>query len=210
MVKQDWKSIVAEAVTGPVIAVLFWFQIVFIVIISAAHGKLWEANFFEAFGAVGQVALAAAVFWLGWQQFTFTKEMTARQIRLELHDRRTRLINEYAEWSEKWLPQDGKNTNVSELTSIALRSRAIFSRKVGNEFGKMLEEYSKLHEAHDNLDILARMNNVASYLAAKEQRKALTGRLNLLDVKIKTQMMFEIDTKSDGHDAPEIDFGNNN
>ncbi|OWK31307.1 hypothetical protein SPDO_13140 [Sphingomonas dokdonensis] len=66
---------------------------ILIVVATLAHGSLFQANFFEAFGAVGQVLFAGAVFWLGWQQFQFTKNFMQRQEKLAAHSIRSELYN---------------------------------------------------------------------------------------------------------------------
>jgi len=89
------KTALIEAVSGPVIAVLFWIVVVLIVIMTLAHGKAFEANIFEAFGAIGQVVFAAAVFWLGKQQFDFTKQVAERQARIDTYSIKKELLERF-------------------------------------------------------------------------------------------------------------------
>lgn len=93
--RRVWLSTLIEATTGPAIAILFWMVIILIVLMTFAHGKFFEANFFEAFGAIGQVMFAAAVFWLGKQQFDFTKQMTERQARIDTYAIKNEILRRF-------------------------------------------------------------------------------------------------------------------
>jgi hypothetical protein len=90
-----WVAPLVEAASGPMIAILFWFVVVLIALMTLAHRKFFEANFFEAFGAIGQVMFAAAVFWLGKQQFDFTKRVTERQARIDTYAIKKELLERF-------------------------------------------------------------------------------------------------------------------
>lgn len=89
------RAALIEAVSGPVIAVLFWIVVLLIVLMTLAHGKIFEANIFEAFGAIGQVVFAAAVFWLGKQQFDFTKQVAEHQARIDTYAIKKELLERF-------------------------------------------------------------------------------------------------------------------
>jgi hypothetical protein len=90
----------AEIVTAPAVAVLFWIMVILVVMMTAARPKFFEANIFEAFGAIGQVAFAGAVFWLGWQQFQFTKQMAKRQHNVDAFTLRSALLDKIDKHTE--------------------------------------------------------------------------------------------------------------
>jgi hypothetical protein len=205
-VDQGRLKVVVEAVTGPAIAILFWFQLIIIVALSLTRDKFWEASFFEAFGAVGQVAFAGAVFWLGWQQFSFTKEIEGRQRRFELHDRRARMIDEYRAWSTEWLKRDASGTNVTTLMALAMRSKPMFSETVTTFFADVIDNYLKIDESKKTVELLAGMNDAVSLLEAKRE---FTSNLNdtlKIDVQLQAQMLFEIDVGPNGTKVPVLDF----
>ena len=91
-----WVMPLIEVASGPVIAIMFWFMIIIIAIMSVARGKFFEANFFEAFGAIGQVGFAGAVFLLGYQQFRFTQSVAARQDRIDTYAIKKEIMDRFA------------------------------------------------------------------------------------------------------------------
>lgn len=90
-----WVVALIEATTGPAIAVLFWMIVALVVLIGLKSPSAFDTNFFEAFGAVGQVVLAAAVFWLGKQQFEFSKQVAERQARIDTYSIKKELLERF-------------------------------------------------------------------------------------------------------------------
>lgn len=195
----DWRRSLFEAATGPAIALLFWMQMIVIVLLAMGHGKLFDANIFEAFGAIGQVAFAGAVFWLGLQQFRFSREVSERQRRFELHDRRSRLIEEQISWSKRWVYGDVQNSDSRTLMALALRAKALFSPKVRNLFWRLIEAYAAAHDKDE------------SAADAKSGRRAghsaILKKITNIDGMLQAQMLVEIDSAPDGSGIPDFDLG---
>lgn len=128
--------IAAEVLTAPAVAVLFWAIIFLIVLMTFARGSFWEANFFEAFGAIGQVGFAGAVFWLGWQQFKFTKQMAERQHNLESFPLRRAALEKIDKHAES-LNDGAKNFNDGfhyEAIRLMVELGQLFPAKISDDF----------------------------------------------------------------------------
>ena len=144
----DRMRVVAEVLTAPAVAVLFWAIIFLIVLMAFARGSFWETNFFEAFGALGQVGFAGAVFWLGCQQFKFTKQMTERQHNLESFPLRRAALEKIDKHTESLNDGTKKFNNGFHYEAIRLMVELghLFSVKSVTTFTSTPKSLKKLSE----------------------------------------------------------------
>ena len=143
--------VVAEVLTAPAVAVLFWAIVFLIVLMTFARGSFWEANFFEAFGAIGQVGFAGAVFWLGWQQFKFTKQMAGRQHNLESFSLRRAALEKIDKHAES-LNDGTKNFNDGfhyEAIRLMVELGQLFSARISDAFYTYTEVLEEIIRAKD-------------------------------------------------------------
>lgn len=124
--KGRWRGF-AEWALSPMIAILFWFTMAIVTMMSLAHGKFFEANFFEIFGAVGQVFFAGAVFLLAKQQFEFTRVVSRRQALIDTYEHRKRLFERYTELRKGLGPTKIDEAAAFALTGLAREMRRLFS-----------------------------------------------------------------------------------
>lgn len=190
---EDWRKALIDAVTDPAIAMLFWFTMIVMVVLALGHGKAFDSNVFEAFGAVGQVAIAAALLWLGWQQHNFTKELGERERRLAMHDRRSKMVAEYSIWSDAHLLPSTPPLSPSTLLSIALRSKALFSKAVIEDLVSLIDQYTRAASLRDTVEILKKMQDVPSFMAAQREHEAVRQAMRTIDERVRVRMLFEID-----------------
>ena len=193
--------IIVEVLTAPAVAVLFWMMIFVIVLLTSARGSFWEANFFEAFGAIGQVGFAAAVFWLGLQQFQFSKKVDARQRRFELHDRRSKLIGDYIAWSKEWLTESKDETDISTLIRLAMHSKALFSNEVSADYYRIIDQYTLMGEAIGEMLEAKSSGDPIEFGKAYQKRRGHLTKALLIEAKMRAQMTLEIDETSEPRDV---------
>ncbi|MDV3455872.1 hypothetical protein RZN05_02665 [Sphingomonas sp. HF-S4] len=193
----DWRKALIEATTGPMIAILFWFTMIVVVTLALGHGKAFDANVFEAFGAIGQVAIAAALLWLGYQQYNFTKELGERQRRLDMHDRRAKMVAEYGHWSDKHLLPLAPELDISTLLSLTLRSKALFSRAVINDLAKLVEDYTRAETLRGTVETLKNMQDVMAFMTVQREHDGVRQEMRATDERVRVRMLLEIDAAPD-------------
>jgi hypothetical protein len=142
---------ITEAMVGPMVAILFWVTMLLIVVLTFAHGKFFEANFFEAFGAIGQVGFAGAVFWLGWQQLEFTKQIASRQHKIDLFEYRLKYVEEYKEMRKRFYLKNFDSTVPFDFAELSLNIDNVFSRNTSAIAVALGGALFDLDEANDNL-----------------------------------------------------------
>lgn len=143
----------AEIVTAPAVAVLFWITVILIIVMTSARPKFFEANFFEAFGAIGQVAFAGAVFWLGWQQFQFTKVMAKRQHSLEAFPLRRAALQKIEEHSEIVLDGEEKINDSLHYQAVQdmIELEQLFDARVSDMFNFYVEALDNIIKIKSDL-----------------------------------------------------------
>jgi hypothetical protein len=142
---------ILETVLSPMVAILFWMTMILIVLLTFAHGKLFETNFFEAFGALGQVGFAGAVFWLGWQQLEFTKEIASRQHKIDMFEHRLGFIEEYREMRKLFHLKNFNSAVAVDFAELSAKIEYVFSRGTSAIAVALGEALFDLDETIDSL-----------------------------------------------------------
>lgn len=146
-------KIVVEAGLSPAIAFAFWVILGVMVLFATAEGKDSPMTaFFTAFGAVGQVGLAFAVYRLGQKQFEFAKFVAERQSRIESLPFKIAVY-------EKWLPlMRGLAFNPSQdklgnLLLIELEVERVFSVRAAGAVNALSLAYADAVTLYEELQI---------------------------------------------------------
>lgn len=162
------KTIV-EAGLSPAIAFAFWAILGVLVLFATAEGKDSPMTaFFTAFGAVGQVGLAFAVYRLGQKQFEFTKLIAERQLRIETLPFRLEVY-------DKWLPlfrslmTDPSQEKLAQLIDMQNEVEKFFPENVVAAFFDLSRAYIAMFQKYQIFEMYSMGSDT------KEERAAALG-----------------------------------
>lgn len=185
----DWiKSLPSHVSDGGFAVILafgFWVSITLLLTlslaVSSANGNPF-ADFFQAFGAIGQVVFAFMVWRLGRQQFEFIKRVSHRQARIDTYQHKRELFDRYVEARRNLYIRNLNEAGVWEITVLRREVERLFSNQTIETFTELEDAAWELQEKSEEAEDAEGSGNHEEAASKRKERAAINKRVRKLTI----------------------------